>query len=127
MLKSLKPLFFENSLVPVWLSKVAPININAITLFCFVFSRGKISDRTRVHETIHFQQFLECGIIPFILIYYLDYLVKYIAYRGDGKRAYRSICFEREAHHYDDVENYLETRKRYCWVRLFRSEVTPLL
>ena len=118
-MRHLKPWFFENSRVPVWLSRVAPIEITAITLFCFVFSRGVISEKTKRHETIHFQQFLECGVLPFIVIYYLDYLVKYIAYRGDGKKAYRSICFEREAYHFDDDESYLEKRSRYVWLKYF--------
>jgi len=110
-----KPLFFENSKVPVWLSKITPIEINAITLFCFVFSRGKIAERTKRHETIHFQQFLETLVIGFIVIYYLDYLYRLVKYQ-DGKKAYRMICFEQEAHDNDDSEDYLERRKRYAWL-----------
>ena len=114
-MRSWKPLFFENSKVPVWLSKITPIEINAITLFCFVFSRGVIAERTKRHETIHFQQFLETGVIGFILIYYADYLFRLVKYR-DGKKAYRMICFEQEAHDNDDYEDYLERRKRYTWL-----------
>ena len=114
-MRSWKPLFFENSKVPVWLSKITPIKINAITLFCFVFSRGVIAERTKRHETIHFQQFLETGVIGFILIYYADYLFRLVKYR-DGKKAYRMICFEQEAHDNDDYEDYLERRKRYTWL-----------
>ena len=110
-----KPWFFENSKVPVWLSKLTPIEISAITLFCFVFSRRGISERTKRHETIHFQQFLETGVIGFILIYYTDYLFKLIKYR-DGKKAYRMICFEQEAYDNDDYEDYLERRKRFAWL-----------
>ncbi len=114
-----KPLFFENSRVPIWLSKVTPIEINAITLFCFVFSRGEISDQTKRHETIHFQQFLETGVIGFIVLYYLDYAYRYLKYR-DGKKAYRMICFEQEAHDNDHLEDYLSNRKRYAWTGLRR-------
>lgn len=112
-----KPWFFENSRVPVWLSKVTPIEISAITLFCFVFSRGEIAERTKRHETIHFQQFLETFVIGFIVIYYVDYLIRFIRYR-DGKKAYRMICFEQEAHDNDDFEDYLARRKRYSWTGL---------
>lgn len=114
-MKNWKPWFFENSKVPVWLSKLTPIEISAITLFCFVFSRREISERTKRHETIHFQQFLETGVIGFILIYYSDYLFKLIKYR-DGKKAYRMICFEQEAYDNDDNEDYLERRKRFAWL-----------
>ena len=65
-MRSWKPWFFENSKIPVWLSKITPIEINAITLFFFVFSRGELSDRTKRHETIHFQQFLETAVVGFI-------------------------------------------------------------
>src|SRR6056300_225845 len=105
-----KPWFIENSKVPVWLSKIAPIEINAITLFCVVFSRGELSERTKRHETIHFQQFLETAVIGFIVIYFLDYLYKYLKH-PNGRTAYRMICFEREAHDNDDYINYLDTRK----------------
>lgn len=112
-----KPLFFENSRVPIWLSKLTPIEINAITLFCFVFSRGDISAQTKRHETIHFQQFLETGVVGFIVLYYLDYACRYLKYR-DGKKAYRMICFEQEAHDNDHLEDYLLNRKRYAWTGL---------
>ena len=39
-----EPWIFENSKIPVWLSKVSPIEINAINILCFVlfvlFSMG---------------------------------------------------------------------------------------
>lgn len=116
-MRSWKPWFFENSKVPIWLSKITPIEINAITLFCFVFSRGELSERTKRHETIHFQQFLETAVIGFLVIYYADYLFRLIKHR-DGKTAYRMICFEQEAHDNDDYINYLDTRKRYAWTGL---------
>ena len=53
-MKNLKPIFIENSKIPVWLSKFAPITIGAIALFPFVFSRHSITEKTRTHETIHF-------------------------------------------------------------------------
>ena len=114
-MKSWTPMFIEHSRVPVWLSKLAPIEINAITLFCCVFSRGEISERTRRLETIHFQQYLETLVVGFLIIYLFDFLCRLVAYR-DGKLAYRMICFEQEAHKYDDRPAYLERRKRFNWV-----------
>jgi hypothetical protein len=61
-MRNWKPIFVENSKIPIWLSKIAPIEIGAITLGFIVFSRGEISERTKRHETIHFQQFLELRI-----------------------------------------------------------------
>ena len=45
-MKNWKPIFIENSKIPVWLSYLAPLNIGAITIFFLVFSRGKM-DATR--------------------------------------------------------------------------------
>ena len=108
-------MFIENSRIPVWLSKLSPIDISAITLFCFVFSRGEISERTRRHESIHFQQYLETGVIGFVVLYLLDFLIRLCFYRS-GRQAYRMICFEQEAHDWDEREDYLEIRKRYTWL-----------
>lgn len=108
-------MFIEHSSVPVFLSKFAPIEINAITLFCFVFSRGEISERTRRHETIHFQQYLETLVVGFLVIYLFDFMCRLVAYQ-EGKKAYRMICFEQEAHACDNQPTYLERRKRFNWV-----------
>ena len=56
--KNWRPLFIENSKIPGWLSKIAPINIGAITLFPFVISRHSLNESTRRHETIHFVMLL---------------------------------------------------------------------
>lgn len=117
-MKSWKPFFFEHSKVPVWLSKLAPIEINAITLFCFVFSREEISERTKRHETIHFQQYLETAIVGFLLIYLFDYLwASLVRCKGFTRDSYLSIRFEQEAHSNDDYINYLDTRARYAWIK----------
>jgi hypothetical protein len=117
MMKNLKPLFFENSKVPVWLSKLAPIEISAITLFCFVFSRGEISEKTKRHETIHYQQYLETFVVGFLLVYLFDYLyVAIIKKKGFTRDSYLAIRFEQEAWECDDFTDYLETRKRFSWL-----------
>ena len=68
-MKNWKPIFVENSRIPVWLSYLAPINIAAITLFFLVFSREKMSEVVKRHETIHFQQMLETGVVGFLVLY----------------------------------------------------------
>ena len=123
-----KPIFIENSKVPVVLSKIAPINISAITMGFIVFSRDEMSDTTKNHETIHFQQFLETAFIGFIFLYFLDYLIGYIKFR-DGKKAYMNIRAEREAYAHDQNLFYLLNRKRWAWIKfgsnLKSSEETP--
>jgi cbb3-type cytochrome oxidase subunit 3 len=115
-MKSWTPIFIENSKIPVWLSKIAPINISAITLFFIVFSRGEISTRTMRHETIHFQQYLETGVIGFLLLY-LYYYLRAALKHGFSRDAYLAIKFEQEAHEHDHGMEYLIYRKRYSWLR----------
>lgn len=120
-MRHLKPLFFEHSKIPVWLSKVSPIEIEAITLFCFVFSRGEAEERLRRHETIHFQQYLETFVIGFLLIYLFEFLYLAIIKRmGFTKEAYRAIRFEQEAYDCDEYDNYLECRNRYAWKSVYK-------
>lgn len=116
MFKKAKPFFFENSKVPVWLSKLAPIEINAITLGPFVFSRSVLSEKTKRHETIHYQQYIELLFIGFLLIYIYDFLYAAIIKRkGFTRDSYLAIRFEQEAWQCDDYEDYLETRTRFAW------------
>ena len=116
MLRNSKPWFFENSKIPTFLSNFAPINISAITIGPLVFSGGEMSDVTKNHEAIHWQQYIETGIIGFSLLYYLFYAINYIRFRGDGKKAYFQIPFEREAYTFDQDLEYLSYRKRFSWI-----------
>ena len=61
-MKNWKPIMIENSRLPVLLSYFAPITIGAITLGFIVFSRDEMTERTKRHETIHFQQLLGDGL-----------------------------------------------------------------
>lgn len=111
-----KPIFIENSKVPVFLSYLAPIEINAITLGFVVFARGELSDTTKRHETIHYRQYLELLFIGFLILYIYDFLYAAIIKRkGFSREAYLSIRFEQEAWDCDEYINYLEIRKHYAW------------
>lgn len=114
-MRNWKPIYIENSKIPVWLSKVAPINIGAITLFFLVFSRGTISEETKRHEYIHFQQMLETCLIGFVILYYWDYLKGYIKYRH-GQIAYHSIRAEQEAYQKASSEYNTARRRRWSWI-----------
>ena len=111
-----QPIFIENSRIPVWLSYLAPINIGAITLGFVVLSRDEMSEVTKRHETIHFQQFLETFFIGFLILYFWDYLVGYLKFK-DGQKAYMNIRAEREAYAHDEKQFYLLNRKRWAWIK----------
>lgn len=111
-----KPLFIEDSKIPVWLSKIAPIRIGAISFFIFVFSRGKINERLKRHETIHFQQQLELLFVFQWILYGLAFLIGFIKHR-DGEKAYFLSPFEREAYDNDKDSNYLKNRTRFSWIK----------
>tara|TARA_B100000287_G_C20263249_1_gene634896 strand:- start:67 stop:429 length:363 start_codon:yes stop_codon:yes gene_type:complete len=109
-----KPIFIENSKIPVWLSYLSPIDIGAITLGPFVISRGLMSETTKNHETIHWQQYIETAIIGFLLLYLFYWLIGLIKYR-DGRVAYYQIPFEQEAYKHEDNPYYVICRKRWGW------------
>ena len=114
-LRNLKPKFIDNSRIPAWLSNFAPINIWAISFALWVWCRGESSDKTRRHETIHFQQQIELLFVGQWVLYLVFWLVGLVRYR-DGKKAYKENPFEREAFRHDDDEGYLATRHRYTWL-----------
>tara|TARA_R110000824_G_scaffold67377_2_gene174449 strand:+ start:5784 stop:6140 length:357 start_codon:yes stop_codon:yes gene_type:complete len=113
-MKKWKPIVYENSIIPVWLSKIAPIDIWAVSFFIFVFCRGKISEATRTHETIHFQQQLELLFIFQWILYGVFWLMGLIKYKS-AKEAYYRNPFEQEAYTNELNTNYLENRNRFSW------------
>lgn len=113
-----EPKFYENSQLPVWLSKITPIEIWAITLGGFVFCRGVLSEQVKRHETIHFRQYQETLYVGFVLIYLLDFLwAAIIKRKGFTRESYLSIRFEQEAHGCDSYDDYLATRPAYAWLK----------
>ena len=122
-LKTWKPLFIENSRVPGWLSKIAPLEIYAICLGPVVFVRRSVSPELRRHETIHWQQMIELLIIGHMLLYGWDWIKGRIKYRKDfkgyasaGNKAYYQTRAEQEAYRCASDELYLEKRKRWQWL-----------
>ena len=119
-MKNLKPIFINNSKIPVWLSKLAPIEIWALSFFTFVWCRGEIAEQTKRHETIHFQQQIELLFVLQWILYGVFYLIGLIRYRS-GEKAYRNNPFEREAYSNDHDEEYLPNRKRYSWIKYIKG------
>jgi hypothetical protein len=122
-LRKSKPLFIEDSWLPVWLSKFAPIKIYAICLGPIVFARGHASPKLRRHETIHWQQMIDLLIIGHLLLYGWDWFVGYVKYRHDWKgydspsnKAYYHTRAEQEAYLCAPSKDYLIRRKRWEWL-----------
>lgn len=110
------PLFIKATWFLKILSWFAPISIGAITLGALVLYRGSISEETKRHETIHFQQQIETLFIGFLVLYLWDFLRGLGSGEG-GADAYANIRAEREAYSFDHEEGYLEQRRRYQWLR----------
>ena len=90
---------------------------SAITLYPFVLigERTHLSRRLVVHERIHLRQQVETLIIPFYILYLLEYLIGIMHYRN-GYKAYRNISFEREAYTHDGNFFYLLKRPFWNWI-----------
>lgn len=66
------------------------------------------------HELIHIKQQAEMLIIPFYLWYLIEWLIRLPI---NGRGAYRSISFEREAYTNQRRWTYLPKRKHYSWLK----------
>lgn len=112
------PIFIENSRIPVWLSYISPITIAAITLGPLVFSSGIMSEKTKNHEAIHWEQYKECFIFGFLILYFIFWFVGLLRYKS-GSIAYQMILFEQEAYDNQHNASYPKERKRYSWVKYY--------
>ena len=116
-MRNWKPIYIENSRILAWLSYLAPISIQAITLGVIVISKDEMSEVTKNHETIHFQQYLETLFLGFLILYFWDWFIGLVKYK-DGQKAYLSIRAEQEAYKNQENLEYLPTdRKRWCWLQ----------
>jgi hypothetical protein len=114
-MKNWKPIFVENSWLPRILSYISPVSIRAITFGFIVFNRGEVNEQTKLHETIHFQQFLETLFIGFLILYFYDWIKGYITYKN-AEIAYFMIRAEQEAYNNEKNKLYLTKRKRWKWI-----------
>ena len=110
----MKPIFIENSKVPIWVSKITSMNITAVSFAFWVWSKGTLSEVTRRHETIHFWQQLELLFILHWVLYAIFWVVGMVLYRNN-KKSYRNNPFEAEAYDNQGSVNYIEIRSWYNW------------
>lgn len=93
----------------------------AINLFGVLFVRknAKIDNITLNHEAIHTAQMKELLYIFFYLFYVIDWLIGLMAYVSFSK-AYRDICFEKEAYQNEGNINYLKSRKPFAFIKYLK-------
>ena len=94
-----------------------------MALFPFILVKThdlKLNKAIINHENIHLRQQLELLLIPFYILYLLNYLLNLLYYRQHDK-AYLNIVFEREAYVNERNLTYLKTRKFWSWIRYFSS------
>lgn len=91
----------------------------ALFPFILIKERRMAGDAILInHERIHLRQQAELLVIPFYLLYLLNYLFNLLVYRSHHK-AYIHIVFEREAYANEANIGYLEHRKWQAWRRYF--------
>lgn len=100
------------------------LKVNAMAIFPFILIKQahlKHNAQLIRHETIHLRQELELLIIPFYILYLLNYLVNLSRYR-DHDKAYLNIVFEREAYKYEADMNYLKHRSFWAWIKFINNQ-----
>lgn len=111
---------------------------STIAIGWFVFSKlDKLTNRTKVHETIHALQWTEVTLVAFVLfaalswmispywmlispiVYYVLYVLEWLIRLPFGN-AYRNISFESEAFANHNNCNYLCERELFAWLKNYR-------
>ena len=103
-------------------NNILPFNgFSAMNLFGVLFVRknARLSEKTLNHERIHTSQMKEQLYAFFYLWYVIEWMIRLIRYR-DSYKAYRNLSFEREAYANDDNFTYLETRRRFAFVKYLK-------
>ena len=92
---------------------------NAMALYPFMLFKNQQMKADKViinHEKIHFCQQIELLILPFYLLYLLNYLVNLIRFKNHDQ-AYFNLCFEKEAYANDKNAHYVKGRPLYSWLK----------
>lgn len=99
---------------------VAPfLKVDGMALFPFILVKKPAFKQDKVlirHETIHLKQAAELLVIPFYVLYLLNYLLNRLKYKTHHE-AYMNIVFEQEAYRHEHNSNYLQARRLWAWCR----------
>lgn len=99
-----------------------PHGFKAINLFGILFVRknANIDEVTLNHEAIHTAQMKELLYVFFYILYLIDWLIGLVVYGFDTKRAYREICFEKEAYENQEDLGYMEKRNLFNFLKYIK-------
>ncbi|UNZ00221.1 hypothetical protein MQE36_07725 [Zhouia spongiae] len=75
------------------------------------------------HEKIHLKQQLELLIIPFYIIYLIEWVIGILKYRSTYT-AYKNVSFEREAYANEHDPDYLKIRNPWSFTRYYTSRTS---
>ena len=92
---------------------------SGITIWPFIFIRDKVLINDLVfmnHEKIHMRQQIELLVLPFYVVYIIEYVFRLCKYKNKHK-AYRNISFEREAYQMEKQLDYLQDRKFWSFIK----------
>ena len=98
---------------------LVPNGYKGMTIFPFIFVNSEKHKNDVVvmnHEKIHLKQQLELLVIPFYILYLIDYAIGIAKYRNT-RLAYRNITWEKEAYRNESNLNYLKNRKWYSFMK----------
>lgn len=92
----------------------------AITFWPLLFIRNdeldNYNETVERHEAIHGEQQKEMLIVPFLLWYCIEWMIKLCYYRNTNT-AYKNISFEREAYDHQREIDYMDNRKHFAWLK----------
>ena len=113
-----KPLKYRTVVLPFLIGK----SFSAMSIYPFIFLKNKKieGDQNLIrHELIHFRQQRELLWVFFFIWYFLEFVIKWMAY-GERLKAYRNISFEREAYRYENDDDYPLNRKPFAFLQYLR-------
>tara|TARA_R110002051_G_scaffold145240_1_gene218203 strand:+ start:172390 stop:172713 length:324 start_codon:yes stop_codon:yes gene_type:complete len=106
----------------IFISKyIVPRGYIGITVYPFIFLKATALKENLIlvnHEKIHLKQQLELLIVPFYIIYILEFLIRLIKYKN-WCLAYSNISFEREAFKNEMDLDFLKTRRIWNFMYYF--------
>lgn len=105
--------------VPIIIIHVPFLNVAGMALFPFILvgERHYKYDKVLInHEKIHLIQQLETLIIPFYILYLMNYFLNLLKYK-EHHTAYMNMYFEREAYKHEQDLNYLHKRKVWSFIK----------
>jgi hypothetical protein len=104
---------------------VKRLNVTGMAIWPFILIRNEhLRNNKRLinHELIHHKQQVELLLLPFYILYLLNYLVNLVIFKSHSK-AYENIVFEKEAYANEQNLNYLKERRIFNWVKYFNKGV----